>query len=469
MSVLDLKHKQLVKDTIVFAIGNIGSKLILFFMVPLYTNYLTAEEFGTADLVFTISQLLIPFVSVVIFDAVLRFGLSKEANAEDVLLVGGIVFLLGSLVTVAVTPLFDFYIILSQWKWYLCIYVILNMAGSIEMNYLKVKGKNRSFAAISIIQTLVLAILNLALLTWLHLGVEGYLIANVAGCAATVLAAFLAGNIGTALRTAHLDIALMKQMLFYSMPLIINNVSWWVIHSSDKIMIELMIGASALGIYSVATKIPSLINVLISIFSQAWGISTVREIESTNDTKFYAEVFRVFSLIAFGAAIMLTAVIKPFMLIYVGSNYDEAWRYVPFLLASASFSAISSFYGSLYGALKKSVSSMSTTFIAAALNIVLNYLFIQKIGIWGAVLGTVIAYVVVAFIRMLGILRMMKFNPCWRAFMVNSVLVLSQALLISLDWCQYVGSTVVIILFIANNKTTIMKICLKLWRKHEKT
>ena len=68
------KYTRLIKDTFVFALGNLGSKLILFFLVPLYTNYLTTEEYGTADLVFTISQFLVPIFSVVIFDAVIRFG-----------------------------------------------------------------------------------------------------------------------------------------------------------------------------------------------------------------------------------------------------------------------------------------------------------------------------------------------------------------------------------------------------------
>ena len=72
------KYKNLVKDTIIFAIGNIGSKLILFFLVPLYTAYMTQEQYGTSDLIFTIAQLILPFVSIVIYDALIRFGLSKD-------------------------------------------------------------------------------------------------------------------------------------------------------------------------------------------------------------------------------------------------------------------------------------------------------------------------------------------------------------------------------------------------------
>ena len=103
---MERKYKTLFKDTLVFALGSLGSKVILFFLVPLYTNYLTTEEYGIADLVFTTSQLIIPIVSIVIWDAIIRFGLMKDRDREEVLKVGVTVGVVGALVTVAVTPLF---------------------------------------------------------------------------------------------------------------------------------------------------------------------------------------------------------------------------------------------------------------------------------------------------------------------------------------------------------------------------
>ena len=111
------KYKSLIKDTLIFAVGSIGVRLILFFLVPLYTNFLSKEEFGIADLIFTVSQFIIPFVSLVIFDAVMRFGLSKDEKKEDVLLCGLLVCGVGSLVTVLLTPLLGFYETIAPWKW----------------------------------------------------------------------------------------------------------------------------------------------------------------------------------------------------------------------------------------------------------------------------------------------------------------------------------------------------------------
>ena len=59
------RYKPLLKDTVIFGLGNLGKKLILLLMVPLYTNFMSDAEYGIAELVFTAAQLMAPFISVV--------------------------------------------------------------------------------------------------------------------------------------------------------------------------------------------------------------------------------------------------------------------------------------------------------------------------------------------------------------------------------------------------------------------
>ena len=261
-----------------------------------------------------------------------------------------------------------------------------------------------------------------------------------------------------AMINGKLDRNLLSEMIRFSAPLILNNVSWWVIQSSDKIMIEAMVGAAALGLYTAATKIPSLINVIISIFSQAWGISSVREFESTNDKGFYTEVFTTYSVIGFGAAVCINTIVKPFMAIYVSQDFFESWRFVPLLLVSASFSAVASYFGSLYGALKKSFNNMRTTFTAAIINIIVNYLCILWLGAWGAIIGTVMAYFVLAIYRMVDVLRYIKFDPQWKEFILNIVIVLMQAIFISLDFHIWIVSIIAVMMFVFVNRKTLIRI-----------
>lgn len=56
------RNQYLMKNTIIFAIGNFGTKMISFFLVPLYTNLLSTGEYGIVDLILTIGTVLIPCI-----------------------------------------------------------------------------------------------------------------------------------------------------------------------------------------------------------------------------------------------------------------------------------------------------------------------------------------------------------------------------------------------------------------------
>lgn len=445
------KYSSLIKDTLIFSLGSFGSKLILFFMVPLYTNYLTTEEYGTADLVFTVAQFLTPIMSVVIHDAIIRYGLSKDFKRENVLRVGYYIIGVDIMVAIVLSPVIGLYKPLTQWKWYLSVYAVISIVDSIQFNYLKACGKNRLYAVLSILKTACMASLNVLLLAIKHIGVRGYLLANILALLLTNLLVFVLGKYANELKKSKHDSKLLKEMLWYSTPLILNNISWWVIQSSDKVMIEYMLGAAMLGLYTVAAKIPALINVFISIFSQAWGISSITEYEESNDSAFYSTVQRSYLFVVCAACIVYVSVIKIFMYFYVGADFRDAWRYVPLLLVSAVFSSISSFYGSLYGALKKTVNNMLSTVFSAVVNIIINFMLIPVVGIWGAVIGTVAAYFFIAIYRIFDVRRYLHIEIDWFNYISNCFIVFLQATLVSLDLYTYAVSFIALIVFLINN------------------
>lgn len=463
------KYTNLLKDTLIFALGSIGSKVIVFFLVPFYTYYLTPEEYGISDLVFTVSQLAIPFFSLVIFDAVTRFALYKKDRPQDALLVGVVVWLIGSILAFIFTPLIGLYQPIASWKWYVTSYISINMLVSIELNYFKAINKNLLYSIICILQTLTLALLNILLVAHLQMGIKGYLISYIGSNLAAALLALVIGNLVGEIRAASFDSQLAKQMVVYSSPLILNNLSWWVIQSSDKLMLENMINAAALGVYTVASRIPSLITVFITIFQQAWGISSIKEMDSTNDSNFYTNVFTIYSFIAFLGGFSLCTIIKPFMDLYVRSTaYGEVWRYVPLLLASAVFSALAAYCGSMYGALKKSMNNMLSTLIAAIVNILVNYIGILVFGIWGAMIGTITAYLLLAIIRIVDVKRFVNVGFNWRMLILNSVLLVLQAIIVSL--CSprmgIIASVTIVAIFLCINKAECFEMMkrFKLWR-----
>ena len=445
------KYLNLVKNVAIFALGSIGSKLIVFFLVPLYTNYLSTEEYGIADLVFTIAQLVVPIVSLVIFDAVIRFGLEDSAHPEKVLRSGVIVWFIGSVIGLAVLPLTELYPSVGSWKWYLYFYIVLDPLLAIELNYLKIKNKNTFYAIICIIQTLFMAVFNILFLVYLNWGIGGYLASSILAMLIAVIVAAILGNTVRDFHSAKTDTQLLKNMVKYSAPLIINNLAWWLMQSSNKILIEGIVGAAALGLFTVASRIPSLINVVVSVFQQAWGISSIVEVDSTKENSFFSNVFKWLIIGVSFASIVLNSIIEPFMHIYVGEEFFSAWKYVPLLVGAAAFSAIAAYFGSLYGALKKSVNNMISTLFAGLLSIGLAIVLIPSIGIWGAVIATFVAYLCLAAFRLIDVKRYMDFDISYPTLIANGVILVIHAALISTEKMPVWGSVIAITIFIVVN------------------
>lgn len=463
------KYGELIKNIFVFAIGALGSKFTMFFLVPLYTNVLSDVEYGIADLVFTVGQLLVPVISLAIFNGLLRYGLEPEQHREDVWKCASIIFILGSVIMIMITPLISLYKPISKWSWYVCIYTILCFFSQNVFVYLKVKEKNIWYSVLNICQALLLVLCNCVFLIKFKLGIQGYLLSSLISTGITALLATFIGGTIKDLSIARYDKCLMKKMVYYSIPFIFNDISWWIIRSSDKVMIEWIIGGTYLGLYTAASKIPSFVTVFTSIFSQAWVLSSIKEYDSTNDTNFYSEVFQFFSVVIFGVCIFVIALIKPFMSIYVGDKFFEAWKYVPLLIVSAAFAAVVSFTSSLYGAMKKSKNIMSTTLIAGGINVIINYIFINLCGVWGALVGTVIAYSVVAVLRLLDIRRYININYNLPMFFGLTGLIMAEAILVSLDLHIIEVSLITILLYLLLTKkqlSQMVKMVLLKLKKH---
>ena len=296
-----------------------------------------------------------------------------------------------------------------------------------------------------------MASLNVFFLVYRSMGIRGYLLAYILSEIVIDVCLIITADIINDLKKARFDRDLFKRMILFSFPLILNNVSWWVIQSSDKVMVEAMISAAALGIYTAAAKIPALINVMVTIFQQAWGISAVKEYESSNDREYYSTVLRYLFLFISGACIFFVAIMKVFMSHYVGKDFIDAWHYVPLLLVSAVFAGIAGYFGSMYSALKKSVNNMLSTATAAAVNILFNFLLIPSMGIWGAVIGTLIAYITIAFFRLFDVKRFVHIDIKWQTFLPTIIILVSQAVAVSLNYHIYLISLLAAAIYLAIN------------------
>ena len=98
---MDKRITKLLGNTSIFAIGSLSSKLLVFLLLPIYTNVLTTSQYGEIDLFTTSLAICIPLLSLSIFDAVFRWLLDKEADKVKIISSGFVVSSLSIFITAA--------------------------------------------------------------------------------------------------------------------------------------------------------------------------------------------------------------------------------------------------------------------------------------------------------------------------------------------------------------------------------
>jgi O-antigen/teichoic acid export membrane protein len=296
---------------------------------------------------------------------------------------------------------------------------------------------------------------NIVFLTVLKMGLAGYFYAIIVSSSISIVFLTITGRILHAFIESNVNMQLMKEMIRFSLPMILNNVSWWIINSLDKVMIERFMSAGDSGIYSVAAKMPSLIAAITGIFNQAWVISSVSEYDTSRETSFFSNIFNVFNTIIVIFASAIIFVIKPFMQIYVGAEFVSCWKYVPLLLLSSIFQSYATFFGAIYTSAKKNVTVMITTLIAALINIVLNVILIQIIGIQGAVIATVVAYFIVFVFRMIDSQKYISFTIDFKKVALSISALTMQCIITIFDWNAMILSALVIVSILIINHESV--------------
>lgn len=411
------RNKKLLKNSLIFVIGNLGSKLISFIMVPLYTYYLSTEQFGTVDLLMTTINLCLPIVSLSLFDAVFRMTMDRNNDKSVILTTGFITSICLLIFSLLFFPVLHFFKVPNLILFFLILFctVIFTMF----QNFVRAIGYSKVFAVSGIINTFSFAILNIVMLVVFNKGVYGYLLSYL--IAIIISSAFLVFKVKLMrmINFRSYSFSMAKIMLKYSIPLIPNSLAWWLTNDASKFFILGFVGVSGNGIFAVANKIPTILNVFFTVFTQAWQISAVDEYRSSDNSAFYSDVFNKLQQFLFILVAVLILIIRPLTSMLFSASYYSAWKYIPFLLLSVVFSDLSAFLGTVYLASKKTTGIFTTTIFGMIINLVLNAVLTPNIGIYGTCFGMMLGFLAVVLLRLSSVKKYVYISMNWRNFIFS--------------------------------------------------
>ncbi|MCM1507414.1 MAG: polysaccharide biosynthesis C-terminal domain-containing protein [Ruminococcus flavefaciens] len=399
------KYKKLAMNTIVFAIGNFGSKILVILLTRLYSNNINPADSSTKELLEITANFLLPIFTFSMTEAIIRYGLDKKYRKKEVFTTAMCLNLVGLALMFVFTPilrLVPFLDFIDGYTILLLVYVCTSAIRSMCSQFVRARGHVKLYSFDGILATLTLFIFNIIFISKLHWGVKGFMLSVILSDLCSSLFLFVIADLRKYLHISYYNKRLAWSMMKFALPLIPTVVMWVITGFSDRLFIRYMksdmvtLGEDAAGIYGYASKIPNLISMISTIFFQAWNMSAIMENDSKDRSNFYEKIYTAYESILFIASAVLVAGVKIITPLFVSSKnfeeYGDVYIYTPVLVVAVLFMCLDQFLSSIYTATKHTKNSFWTSFVASIANIILNYFLIPVWGIQGASISTFLSY-----------------------------------------------------------------------------
>lgn len=420
------KYTSLVKNTLIFGVGNFTTKLIYFFLMPIYTVALSPYDFGIADLLNNSLQLILPILTLSIADAVFRFSLDNDVDPRELLASGFKVLGWSWLVVIVYLGVAIFLQLDEYWIVFGILYITESLK-TLLAQFTRGLGKVKEYALNGIIAGIVLFGCSYLFLRKFNLGISGYLWAYVLANVGSAIYLLFAVGVWKYINIRISNKKLIMAMLAFSLPLTPNMLSWWLTNISSRYIIAGFCGLSLSGLFAAASKIPALINVISSIFQLSWQFASVKEHQDSDKSPFYSIVLKYFSILMIISGSIIIALMPFISLFVLKGDYYEAWRYTPLLLFSAILGSYSMFFGTFYAVVKQNKKALWTTLWGAVANVVICLATIPLWGVNGALAANVISYLLIVGLRIKDCQRFILIKIDWKLTVVSMILLLIES------------------------------------------
>ncbi len=395
------RSSKFVKDIGIYAIGNIGSKIITFLMVPMYTHYVDKSDFGYYDLCFTWCLLLMPFVTLQLRDGAFRFLLDCDNDTRRKRIV---TFVSRTLIsTTILSCLITAALALFTNIQYLGYALGMLLAMSFQEVYSQVfRGlrNNRAFVTVGILSALGIGLFSIFFVVGLGWGIKGIFLANIL---ARVLALIIVeARVRLITRNTRWSISSREvayDILRYTLPLLPGSLCWWLTGSSDRLFITHFLGLDVNGVYAVATRFTGIIYTLAVIYYQAWQETAILQYNSPDRDRFFSRMFSSYITLLGLILVGYVFLLKVNYGWMVAEQYHESLNYIYPLGLSAVIFAAAAFFDMGYQCAKDTKRTLPAIVLSAAINVVLNFLLIKPLGVYGVIVTQLVTYLVLFIYR----------------------------------------------------------------------
>lgn len=395
------RQKDLAKNTAILTVGKVCTQCISFFLLPLYTAILSAEDYGTFDLFVTYATLLLPLVNWQLDQGLFRFMLDYRGNKKEQKK-------LFSTLLISSTAQSILYIILFACvepflkiknSYFILLYIVLHVYTALFLQFVRGLRHSVKYTVASFISASATTVLNVIALVFLKMGLQGLFVSTLTAQLLTLIYLVISSRAWEYFSLKAVQIKVFKIVSKYSVPLIPNNLAWWVVNVSDRTIISHFLGTAANGIYSVANKFSNVFINFYNILNLSWTETVSLHYNDKDRDEFLTDTMT--SLVKlFVAACLGIVACMPFVFpIMVNAKYSAAYNQILILMYAMFFRVLVGLYSCVYVAQKNAKKIAYTSISAAIINITVDLILINKIQVFAASLSTLVAFLSMFIVR----------------------------------------------------------------------
>lgn len=400
------------KATLVFTIATFICKGINFLTMPIFTRIMTTKEMGTVTTYNSWYLILVVFANLSLDSgsfniAMMDYKEKRYSYMSSILALSTI----ASVVIGCILIIFKKYAIsllgIDEYLlWLMIVSFVFLPATSFWMLYQRYIYSYKKTAVVTILSTGMSVVVSAFItLQAKSSGVENLADIRIISANAILIVwgvlfyiiIFIKGRTGY-----HKEY--WKFVLCVNTPLMIHSLAKHVLDVSDRTMIAKMVGISEVGIYGVLYSVSALALIVWSAINASlipYMFEYLKQRRSNDVSKIVELMLFVYSIACIGLTFIGPELVK----ILATEEYYEAVYLMPPIAAGIFFISLYNVYSNMLLFYKKTNYIMIATIVAAAFNIVANYIFIGKYGYRAAAYTTLLSYIILAFMQFIQIRR----------------------------------------------------------------
>lgn len=399
------ENKSLVKNTTIYALGDIIPRLIGFISLPILTRYLSPSDYGIVNYVNTLNTFLLALGFLSINTYYLVFYYRCENSLEQKKLLGNLssFVILLNIVLVLILLFFGKYffaLLGSKIDFYPFIVIAVftnffNVFSVLPAALYRLLEKPLPLTILNVSRGVITLLLTLVLVIYFHFTALGVLYS-------ALIVNFIFAFIFLYTVRKHIIWNLcfkqIKVVLAFTLPLLPGSIAYYLTTISDRILIDKYLNLNDLGIYSTAATIALILNIFSFGAYKAFEPYIFKNWGNEGFIKIFENIRNGFVYVLLIGVLCLSVFSKEFFQIMTDVKFHGAYWYVPMIIIGVYSSSLSMLYGTIITAKGKTKINSLVSVTGATISITLNMLFLPKFGLITAAIVSSLALTVMLFI-----------------------------------------------------------------------